>query len=161
MYKITNNVGETKNGQCPECGSARLMLKGGKLICTNCGHVIGKTFNKYGAKRTEFRGKIYDSKFEASVAQDLETRKLVRDIKDYDTQYRVECWAYRGDGTKAFVVRHKVDFRIHHNDGSFELYEAKGVETTDYKWRRRCLEELWLPFHKDHVYTVIKQDSRR
>jgi len=115
--------------------------------------------NKYGAKRTEFNGKIYDSKFEASVATELETRKRAKEIKDYDTQYRVECWAYCADGTRAFVVKHKVDFRLHHNDGSFELLEAKGVETSDYKWRRKCLEELWLPLNKDHIYTVVKQGS--
>lgn len=154
-----------KSAFCPECKSPRLMLKGGKLICTNCSHIIGQTSqgrsNKYGAKRTEFNGKIFDSKFEASVAQDLETRKLAGDIRDYETQYRVECWAYREDGTKAFVVRHKVDFRIHHNDQSYELHEAKGVETSDWRWRRKCLEELWLPLHPDHIYTVIKQRRKK
>lgn len=161
MYKQQNAPDPMKSAQCPECKSKRLLYGQGKLTCTNCGHTIGQTFNKFGAKRTEFKGKIYDSKFEASVASELETRKLARDIKDYDTQYRVECWAYREDGTKAFVVKHKVDFRIHHNDGSYELHEAKGVETSDYKWRRKCLEELWLPLHKDHTYSVIKQNSRR
>lgn len=150
-----------KSASCPDCGSTRLMLKGAKLSCTNCGTVIGTTSNKYGAKRTEFNGKIYDSKFEAGIAGELETRKRAKDIKDYDTQYRIETWAYRSDGVKAFMVRHKVDFRIHHTDGSFELYEAKGVETTDYKWRRKFLEEIWLPEHPDHTYTVIKQYSRK
>ena len=137
------------------------MLKGGKLICTNCEHVVGVTnegrSNKYGAKRTEFNGKIYDSKFEASVASDLETRKIAGDILDYDTQYKVEMDIYRSDGVKSLTVNHKVDFRIHHRDGSFELHEAKGVETSDYKWRKKLLENLWLPLHKDHIYTVIKQ----
>lgn len=154
-----------KSAECPKCKSPRLMLQKGKLTCTNCGHLIGKTnegrSNKYGAKRTEFNGKIFDSKFEASVAEDLETRKLANDIIDYDTQYKVEMWIYREDGVKAFSVKHKVDFRIHHKDGSFELYEAKGVETADYKWRRKLLENLWLPMNKDHIYTVVKQGYRR
>ncbi len=141
------------------------MLKGGKLICTNCDYVIGTTnegrSNKYGAIRSEFNGKIYDSKFEASVAADLETRKRAKDIIDYDTQYKVEMDIYTASGSKAFTVNHKVDFRIHHNDHSYELYEAKGIETADYKWRRKLLENLWLPEHKDHIYTVIKQHQRR
>lgn len=115
--------------------------------------------NKYGAKRTEFNGYKYDSKFEASVAQELELRKQAGDIKDYDRQYKIEAWAYRENGLKAFKVSHKVDFRIHHNDGSFELYEAKGVETSDYLWRRKFLEHIWLPDHSDHTYTVVKQRS--
>ncbi|HJP81416.1 MAG TPA: DUF1064 domain-containing protein [Candidatus Saccharimonadales bacterium] len=153
-----------KVAQCPKCGSKRLMLQAGKLTCTNCSELIGKTnegrSNKYGAKKTEFNGKRFDSRFEASVAMELETMKRAGEIKDYDTQYRVEMPIHRQDGLLGFIVKHKVDFRRHNNDGSFTLIEAKGVETDDYKWRRRCLEELWLPFHRDHDYQVIKQHRR-
>lgn len=116
--------------------------------------------NKYGAIKTEFNGYKYDSKFEASVAQDLELRKKGKDILEYDKQFKVEMWAYDETGKKALMVSHKVDFRIHHKDGSFELLEAKGVETSDYKWRRRWLETFWLPSHLDYTYSVIKQNRR-
>lgn len=162
MYRQTNTPDSMKAAKCNQCGSSSLLYGKGKLVCRNCDHVIGKTgFNKYGAKRTEFNGKNYDSKFEASVAAELELRKTAGDIKDYDTQYKVECEAYTKDGDHAFTIKHKVDFRIHHNDGSYELHEAKGIETADYKFRRKCLEELWLPLHKDHIYTVIKQNVRK
>lgn len=115
--------------------------------------------NKFNAKKTEFNGRKFDSKFEASVAEELELRKKAKDIKDYDCQYKIEAWAHLPDGTPAFKVSHKVDFRIHHNDGSYELYEAKGIETADYKMRRKFLEELWLPLHKDHTYSVVKQSK--
>ena len=117
--------------------------------------------NKYGAKKTEFDGYKYDSKFEASVAADLTLRKKAKDIKDFDKQYKVEMWAYDKNGKPAMKKTHKVDFRIHHNDGSYELLEAKGVETSDYKDRRRWLETFWLPEHPDHTYTVVKQRSYR
>lgn len=116
--------------------------------------------NKYGAKRTTANdGVKRDSKFEASVADELLLRKQAGDIQDYDSQFKVEVWCYRENGLPAFKVSHKIDFRIHHKDGSYELVEAKGVETTDYKWRRRFLEEIWLPDHPDHTYTVVKQKS--
>ena len=115
--------------------------------------------NKYGARKTEFNGKKFDSKFEASVAQELELRKKAGDILDYDTQYKVEVWCYRSDGTPAFKVSHKVDFRAHNIDGSFELIEAKGMELPDYLWRRKFLDNIWLPEHQDHTYTVVKQRS--
>lgn len=115
--------------------------------------------SKYGNKKTEFNGKTYDSKFESSVAQDLEFRKMAKDIKDYDTQYRVEVYAYTKDGLPVHLCNHKVDFRIHHNDGSYELVEAKGFETADYRMRRKYLEKFWLPEHLDHTYTVIKQKN--
>ena len=95
------------------------------------------------------------------MADSLRLRKLGKDIKDYDSQYKIEAWCYRADGSKAFKVAHRVDFRIHHNDGSFELLEAKGVETADYIWRRKFLENIWLPEHPDHTYTVVKQERRR
>mgnify|MGYP001595444342 CR=1 FL=1 len=152
-----SNLDKTKF-TCPECSSIRFRLVGKKITCLNCDYTIsGSGGNKYGAKRTEFENKSYDSKFEASQAQELSLRKKAGDIKDYDTQYKIEAWAHRSDGRKAFLVKHKVDFRIHHNDGSYELYEAKGQETDDYKWRRKFLEHIWLPEHPDHTYTVVKE----
>lgn len=115
--------------------------------------------NKYGAKKTEYNGYKYDSKFEASVAQDLDLRVKAKDIKGYDKQFKVEMWAYDKNGKPAMKKTHKVDFRIHHNDGSYELLEAKGVETSDYKDRRRWLETFWLPENLDHTYTVVKQKT--
>lgn len=90
------------------------------------------------------------------MAAELELRKKAKDILDYDCQYKIEAWAYTKSGLPAFKVSHKVDFRLHHNDGSFELLEVKGVETPDYRMRRRFLEKLWLPEHPDHFYTVVK-----
>lgn len=118
--------------------------------------------NKYGAKRTVAKdGVKRDSKFEASVADELLLRKQAGDIKDYDSQYRVEITCYRANGLPAFTVRHKVDFRIHENSGGFTLLEAKGVETEDYKWRRKFLENIFLPDNPDYTYEVVKQRSAK
>lgn len=118
--------------------------------------------NKFGAVKTTAKDGIKrDSKYEAGIADELYLRKMAKDILDYDSQFKVEMWAYDQNGKKAMKVTHKVDFRIHHNDGSFELLEAKGVETSDYKMRRRWLETFWLPFNLDHTYTVVKQSGRR
>lgn len=158
MFRQQKKLTDPSKLTCEECGHTRFRVQGTKITCTNCEWTLkGADSNKYGARRTEFNGKKYDSKFEAGVAQELELRKRAKDIKDYDTQYRIDAWAYRKDGTRAFCVKHKVDFRLHLNDGSYELLEAKGVETADYRMRRRFLEELWLPEHPDHIYTVIKQ----
>jgi hypothetical protein len=117
--------------------------------------------SKYNAKKTKALGRSFDSKFEGSVAVDLENRKSSGEIKDYDCQFKAEMTAYRKDGTPAFTKNHKIDFRIHHWDGSFELLEAKGVETPDYKMRKQMLLELWIPEHPDHYYTVVKQNTFR
>jgi len=161
VYRQIKGVEPGKTAQCPACKSTMVQYSGGKLFCKNCGELIVTTrkTNKYGAHRTEFKGKIYDSKFEAETAHSLDIRKRSGDIKDYDEQYKIEAWAYDEAGKKAIQVKHKVDFRIHHNDGTYELLESKGIETDDYKWRRKFLEKLWLPLNKDHTYTVVKQNA--
>jgi hypothetical protein len=70
-------------------------------------------------------------------------------------------WAYNKAGEPVIKKSHRVDFRIHHHDKSYELLEAKGLETADYRERRRWLEKLWLPEHLDHTYTVVKQSTNR
>jgi len=161
MYKQVSSVDRSSSASCSGCGSKRLLYSRGKLTCTNCNKLITSTKkpNKYGAKRTEFKGQIYDSKFEAETAYSLEVRKKAGDIKDYETQYQIEAWAYDEKGNKAIQVKHKVDFRILHNDNSYELLESKGLETDDYKWRRKFLEKLWLPLHPDHIYTVVRDNK--
>jgi hypothetical protein len=116
--------------------------------------------NKYGAKKAVYNGQTYDSIYEAEVAQELDLRQKGKDIKAWDRQYVVEIIGHLPDGTVAYKQKHRVDFRIHHNDGTFELYEAKGVETRDYKMTRKLLEKLWLPLHRDHRYNVVKKTKR-
>lgn len=157
---------EINRKTCPECGSNKFRYQSGKIICYNCDHLIGviprfgtsRKGNKYGARKTAFNGKNFDSKWEATVAMSLENRKTAGDIKDYDCQYRIEAWCYNSRGQKMFKVRHKVDFRVHHNDDTYELLEAKGVETTDYKWRRKFVD-VFISEQPEGLYryTVIKQ----
>jgi len=131
----------------------------GKVTCIDCGwSVKGSAGNKYGARRTVANDGIKrDSKYEASVADELLLRKRTGDILDYESQYKVVMPIFNEAGRIVHSVSHKVDFRLHLKDGSFELLEAKGVQTADYRWRRTLLEKLWLPEHKDHTYLVIKQ----
>lgn len=114
--------------------------------------------SKYRAKRTTYNGVTYDSKFEAGVAQELDFRLAAGEIKDWERQFKVECTPYNihGDQVLKCKVSHKVDFRVHELDGSFTLVEAKGIETADYKMRRKWLENFWLPEHPDHEYVVVK-----
>lgn len=116
--------------------------------------------NKYGAKKTVVNGRQFDSKFEAGGAQELELRKRAGEILDYDCQYRVIIEIFNSFGKKVHEVGHKVDFRVHNLDGSFTLLEYKGFETQDYKFRRKLLEKIWLPDHKDHTYEVVYQGRR-
>ena len=124
--------------------------------------VYKQTYSKYRAKKTTYNGQTYDSKFEAGVAQELDLRLKAGEFKDWERQFKIECIPYDkfGNPLPALKVSHKVDFRIHHHDDSFELLEAKGMETKDYQMRRRWLEHVWLPEHPDHIYTVVKDSGK-
>lgn len=158
MYRQQNSLPAGDIFTCPDCTSTRFLVSRGKITCTNCGWSAKGGNNKYGAKRTEFSGRKYDSRYEAAVAQELDMRLRAGDILSVEPQYKIEVPCYRSDGILAFIVRHKVDFRIQLKDRSYELVEAKGVETDDYKWRRKFLEQIWLPEHPDHTYRVVRQN---
>ena len=113
--------------------------------------------NKYNNVKTVYNGYIYDSKFEAGVAYELDIRLKAKEIKAWERQYKVEMWAYNIHCERAIKKTHKIDFRIHEHDGTFTLLEAKGVETADYRDRRKWLLKLWLPEHLDHSYEVVKE----
>jgi Protein of unknown function (DUF1064) len=120
-----------------------------------CGKVRGSkkaAAGKYHAIRTVYDGYPYDSKFEAQTAMTLDWRLKARDIKAWTRQFPIEIRSPQGE----LIRRTKVDFRIEHNDGSFELLECKGFETRDYRIIKRLIETLWLPEHLDYVYTVAK-----
>ena len=118
--------------------------------------------SKYRAVKTEYNGVRYDSRFEAGVAQTLDWRLKAGEIKDWERQYKIECIPYNchGDAVHKCKLSHKVDFRVHELDGTFTLLEAKGIETADYRLRRKWLENFWLPEHPDHVYHVVKDGKK-
>lgn len=95
----------------------------------------------------------------------LKAKRVGANYTEADKRERFELCFYTGfkdkNGKPAMKKSHKVDFRIHHKDGSFELYEAKGAMTTDYRDRVRWLEAFWLPEHLDHTYTVVRQSNIR
>lgn len=87
-----------------------------------CGKVRGSKKaapGKYNAIRCEYNGFTYDSKFEAQVAMELDFRLKAKDIKTWQRQFTIEI---RNPKTGQLLRRHKVDFRIEHHDGSFELW---------------------------------------
>jgi hypothetical protein len=120
-----------------------------------CGKVRGSKKaepGKYKAIRCSYNGYIYDSKFEAQTAMELDWRLKAGEITKWEKQFPIEIRSPSGE----LIVRHRVDFRATLKDGSYELIESKGFETRDYRLLRKLIEMIWLPQHLDHVYTVYK-----
>lgn len=96
------------------------------------------------------------SKFEAGYAAELDLRLKAGDIKAWERQFKISL-----DVNGRHICNYYCDFRILHNDGTYELVETKGVETETYRLKRKLLEAVWLPENLDHSYTVIKQTAWR
>ena len=73
------------------------------------------------AKKTEYNGISYDSKFESSVAYELDMRLKAKEIAKVEPHYRIPIVV---NGYK--VWDYICDFKVTHNDGSIEWVESKG-----------------------------------
>lgn len=116
---------------------------------------------KYNAKKTvgvdaEGNRTWFPSKLEAGVAAELYVLFKAKEILYFDCQYKVEMPVYTSTGEVAYTINHKVDFRQHNLDGTFTLIEAKGFSTSDWRFRKNLLTEVWLLDHLDYDYEVRK-----
>lgn len=83
----------------------------------------------------------YKSKWESQYAQELEFRRLARDIKDWEYEppdARVLLTKWQWIGKRRSRASYMPDFKITHNDGSVEMVEVKGYlrrqDMTKYQW---------------------------
>ena len=92
-----------------------------------------KSNNKYSAKRVSHAGYSFASKLEAAVFDILKLRECAGEIKDIQCQAHVKL-------TQAKIV-YIPDFKFTDVKSGEECYaEAKGLETSDYRIKRR----LWM-----------------
>jgi hypothetical protein len=150
MYRKYNQPQSIKSSECPECHSKRLLFTKGKIICSDCQHVIGKTYNKYGNKKQTFNGRNYDSGLEANYAQHFDTLLKAKEIKEVQPQVSIPLQAYG-----KHITNYIIDFIIIHNDGHKEYCEIKGMETSTWKLKLKMLEakvELEEPSSEITVY---------
>lgn len=105
-----------------------------------------------------YNGRAYDSKFEASVAKELDTLRKAANprerVVDVEPQHKVEI---RSPITDKLICRYYVDFRVEYADGHIELIEAKGHRTEVFRLKLKLLEQIWLPQHPEVEYRIIQQ----
>lgn len=103
---------------------------------------ITKKGNKYGNKKTIYKGEKYDSEREADYARDLDTWRSARSpsqrVVSVQRQYRYLC-----------VVRNKkictyvADFVVEYADKHTEVVDVKGFKTEVYKIKKKLVEALY------------------
>lgn len=146
---------DMKNGKCPKCHLKRFKYSKGSITCDNCGTTIGKQFSKYGAKKQEYAGNMYDSKFEAGTAEYLDTLLMAGEIASVDRQVRIPLEAYN-----VKIFNYIIDFVVTHHDGHKEYVEAKGYETDIWKAKWKMLEAKLALEDPTAEMTLLKQGKQ-
>ncbi|MFT8362932.1 MAG: DUF1064 domain-containing protein [Sporolactobacillus sp.] len=105
--------------------------------------------NKYNAKKTPYKGVLYDSKLEAQFADYLEKHLKAGLITKVERQphYVVLDAGVTDNGTKYSKVIYTPDFLVTYPNGAQEAIEIKGKETKDFLIRKKFFyfSYPWLP----------------
>ena len=99
-------------------------------------------YNKYNAKKTEFMGYKFDSKWEAERYGQLASMQMAGVVEDLERQVKFDI----------IVNDHKIckyiaDFVyiLTHENGKKEkiIEDAKGVQTTDFKIKKKLMKAVF------------------
>lgn len=97
-----------------------------------------KRGNKYGAKRTEYRGKMYDSRKEANRAAELRLLEQAGEIAGFAEQVPFLL---------AGGIVYKADFVVLELDGRYRIEDTKGGEATKtpgYRMKKKLMADKGL-----------------
>jgi hypothetical protein len=108
--------------------------------------------NKYGAQKTEFQGRHYDSKHEAGIAGELELLRRAGEVVKIEPQVTYNL--YGKNGSK--ICTHRPDFTVTFKDGHQEIWEAKGYWTPVYSIKLKLFEDNY----PELIYYVITPRER-
>jgi len=103
------------------------------------------TKNKYGAKKTVYNGRTYDSKKEAEYSETLDRLKKAVNPADrvvdieYQPAFTLQEAFTDKNGNKHRALTYKADFRVTYGDGRVEIVDVKGMKTEVYKIKKKLL----------------------
>lgn len=90
--------------------------------------------HKYKAVKTVADGIRFDSKIEARYYEQLKLRQRAGEVVFFLRQVPLHL-----PGS----VRYVVDFQEFHSDGSVHFVDVKGMETTEFKTKKRIVESIY------------------
>ena len=108
---------------------------------------IQRKSNKYGAVKTAFQGRVYDSKGEAGLAAEINV--LVKSGLVIKVEPQKTFNLYGKNGGK--ICTHRVDFLLTFKDSHQEAWEYKGFAIQTWKMKR----DLFVDNYPEILYVVI------
>ena len=109
--------------------------------------------NKYGASKTVFQGRVYDSKGEAGLAQEISLLEKCGEVVKVEPQKTFPLYAKNG----ARICNHRVDFLLTFKDTHQEVWEYKGFATEIWRIKLKLFEDNY----PDIPYWVITPRERK
>lgn len=103
--------------------------------------------SKYGSKKTEVDGIVFDSKREANFYQELLMLKRAGEVINIERQVKYPYFATysRDDGIVTFTKPgfYKADFVVTYKDGHKDVVDIKGFATAIYRKKKKIIEKLY------------------
>jgi Protein of unknown function (DUF1064) len=101
--------------------------------------------SKYGNKKTEVDGIIFDSQAEAKYYLQLKWLKENKQIKSFKLQPRFRLQdGFSKNGKRFEKIDYIADFEIHNLDGTVEIVDVKGTITKEFAIKRKLFERKYL-----------------
>ena len=107
---------------------------------------------KFNNKKTVFNDRLYDSKGEAGLAQEIDLLVKAGQVLKVEPQKVFDLFGKNGGK----VCTHKPDFLLTFKDGHQEVWEYKGYATEI--WRLKL--KLWEDNYKNIPYWVVTPNER-
>lgn len=114
---------------------------------------FGNRTGKFNNQKTEYKGRIYDSKSEAWLAMELDA--LVKQGHFIKVEPQVVFNLYGKNGDK--VCTHRPDFLITKKDGTQEVWEYKG-QPSEPLWRLKL--KLFTDNYRNIPYWIVTSKER-
>lgn len=97
--------------------------------------------SKYGAKKCEIDGFIFDSIMEGKFYIHLKLEKQKGNVIDYELQPKYVLQEnFKKNGKTIRAITYISDFLVTYKDGSQIVYDVKGRETTDFLLKKKMFD---------------------
>lgn len=115
--------------------------------------------NKYGARKTEYKGIIYDSKLEARRAYELDMLERAGKISDLERQKRfiLQDGYINNQGKKIRPISYIADFSYINSKGNKIVEDTKSpaTRTAEYRIKKKMFEYKFT----DYIFIEVEKKS--
>lgn len=99
------------------------------------------SYNKYGNKKTQYKGISFDSKKECEYFIYLESLEAQGEISELQRQVRFELQpAFKHNGKTIRSINYVADFTFKDKDGQLHIVDTKGIKTEAYKLKKKMMQ---------------------